>query len=312
MIGVDGKFMWFMGVVEDRDDPKQCGRVRVRVFGVHTENKSSLPTADLPWATVMLPTTSSGVGGFGDSMHGLIPGSWVIGFWRDGDDYQDPIVIGSIGGISSSAPDPSKGFNDPSGTYPRATHLNEPDTNRLARGTAALDKDGQKDAVTKQNEGRLLAVPTTDPDEPEWDEPESPFGATYNMNKVKETESGHIFQVDDSPGAERIMEMHKSGTFKEIHPDGKQVVKIVGDNYTIIAGTDRLHISGNCHITVDGNLSTKVGGDWNVDVGGSWKVNVGMNISHTAALTTTQMSGVAHERLAAGHIGDYAARIDHN
>ena len=61
-MGKDG-FHWFIGVVEDRNDPLQVGRVRVRAVGYHTENKTILPTEDLPWATVMTSTESSGMSG---------------------------------------------------------------------------------------------------------------------------------------------------------------------------------------------------------------------------------------------------------
>ena len=63
-MGRDG-FIWFAGVVEDRQDPLKLGRVRVRCLGYHTEDKEALPTADLPWAHPLLPITSSGVSGIG-------------------------------------------------------------------------------------------------------------------------------------------------------------------------------------------------------------------------------------------------------
>ena len=31
-----GGFLWFFGVVEDRQDPLKVGRLRVRIVGVHT------------------------------------------------------------------------------------------------------------------------------------------------------------------------------------------------------------------------------------------------------------------------------------
>ena len=93
---VDGQFSWFTGVVEDRFDPEELNRVRVRCFGYHSENRADLETEDLPWATVMMPTTSSGTSGIGDTPHGLMEGSWVVGFFRDGPSAQDPIVMGSI------------------------------------------------------------------------------------------------------------------------------------------------------------------------------------------------------------------------
>ena len=48
-MGFDG-FIWWMGVVEDNNDPEQLGRVRVRCIGIHTEDREELPTEDLPWA----------------------------------------------------------------------------------------------------------------------------------------------------------------------------------------------------------------------------------------------------------------------
>ena len=81
-LGQDG-FIWFVGVVEDRADPQYLGRCRVRCLGYHTENKLELPTADLPWAMPMLPITSSGISGIGQTPLGLVEGSWVLGFFRD-------------------------------------------------------------------------------------------------------------------------------------------------------------------------------------------------------------------------------------
>jgi len=92
---VDGKFTWFIGVVEDVNDPDLMNRVRVRAYGYHNNEKNKLATADLPWATVMMPTTSASVKGIG-SNHELIVNSWVVGFFRDGPSAQDPIVMGSI------------------------------------------------------------------------------------------------------------------------------------------------------------------------------------------------------------------------
>ena len=44
-MGLDG-FVWFVGVVEDRNDPEALGRVRVRCIGFHTEDVIDLPTDD--------------------------------------------------------------------------------------------------------------------------------------------------------------------------------------------------------------------------------------------------------------------------
>jgi len=144
-IGMDG-FVWFIGVVEDRDDPYLIGRVKVRCFGHHTKNIFELPTEDLPWAQVMLPVTSAGISGIGQSPTGLVEGSHVFGFFRDGEDRQEPVVMGSLPGYPIKSPLVeegiftqeqanqadilSGGFRDPKGVYPKYTGA--PDTSQLA------------------------------------------------------------------------------------------------------------------------------------------------------------------------------------
>ena len=49
-MGKDG-FNWFVGVIEDRNDPDKAGRVKVRrCIGYHSENIQDIPTEHLPWA----------------------------------------------------------------------------------------------------------------------------------------------------------------------------------------------------------------------------------------------------------------------
>ena len=121
-LGHDG-FIWFIGVVEDRDDPTKTGRVRVRCLGYHTDDKTALPTSDLPWASVMLPITSSGISGIGQTPLGLVEGSWVIGFFKDGQSSQEPIILGSLPGRPTELPNTAKGFYDPSGQYLSLIHI---------------------------------------------------------------------------------------------------------------------------------------------------------------------------------------------
>ena len=97
-------FNWFVGVVEDRADPKNLGRLRVRCLGYHTEDLLRLPTADLPWSHVMNPITSAAVSGLGQSPLGAVEGSWVVGFFQDGADAQMPIIIGTLPGVPSELP----------------------------------------------------------------------------------------------------------------------------------------------------------------------------------------------------------------
>ena len=100
--GKDG-MVPFIGVVEDVNDPKTSGRVKVRCVGWHPKQKKGgdeggedgLKTDDLPWARVGMPVThaqQSRIGG----KHGLLPGCWVIGFFLDGQEAQDPFILSTF------------------------------------------------------------------------------------------------------------------------------------------------------------------------------------------------------------------------
>ena len=109
--GKDG-FVWWNGVVEDRKDPLFLGRCRVRILGWHTEDKSMLPTDDLPWAQAMMPITSASQTGVGQAPVGPVEGTWVMGFYRDGELAQEPVMMGTMHGIPADYAKINIGFND--------------------------------------------------------------------------------------------------------------------------------------------------------------------------------------------------------
>jgi hypothetical protein len=123
-VGKDG-FVWFIGVVEDRQDPEQLGRLRVRCFGYHTENKELIPTAALPWAHIVQPPNLP-------ASYTAKEGDMVFGFFLDANSAQLPMIVGVIPGKPSAKPDASVGFADPNGKYP--TRIGESTFSRLARG----------------------------------------------------------------------------------------------------------------------------------------------------------------------------------
>lgn len=86
------------GVVENREDPLKLGRCQCRIMGLHTADKTILPTDMLPWAIPMQPINSAAMNGIGHAPVGLVPGTWVLVVFQD-DDNQQPIMIGSVGGI---------------------------------------------------------------------------------------------------------------------------------------------------------------------------------------------------------------------
>jgi hypothetical protein len=95
-------FVWWTGVVENRDDPERLGRCQVRIFGYHTEDTNLLPTADLPWAIPLQPITSAATSGIGSAPVGIVTGAWVTGWFLDGEQAQQPIIMGTIAGNPTS------------------------------------------------------------------------------------------------------------------------------------------------------------------------------------------------------------------
>ena len=120
---------------------------------------------------------------------------------------------------------------------------------------------------------RVEVIATAD-DSVNTGEPSSPTHSEYLWNKSETSISGHVREVDDTPGAERIMEMHRSGTFHEIHPDGTKVTRIYGDDFHIALVDHTLYVGGNLNISVQGNANLLVKGDLKTKVGGNYTLTV--------------------------------------
>ena len=289
-MGLDG-FVWWLGVVENRNDPLNLGRCQVRIFGWHTENKMLIPSADLPWAMPMLPVNST-------QIITIKEGDMVMGFFSDGSSAQQPVIMGMVPGIPTETPPLSNGFSDQrtaaelqkapkkpksrkyntngqgvtieenitADRYPNV--LKEPTTSRVARNEK-IDT-----TLVQERKNNIVNVKTTTSN---WSEPSTKYAAIFPYNKVVETESGHLFEIDDTPKAERISTTHRSGTFEEIHPDGSKVTKVVKNHYEIIMSDDDVYIMGNCNITIQNNATLYVKGDYDVKVDGNYNLSIGQN-----------------------------------
>ena len=292
-LGFNG-FLWFVGVVENRQDPLYAGRLKVRALGHHTENLELLPTADLPWASVMMSTTSSGISGIGSSPSGLLEGSWVLGYFRDGLRRQEMVILGSLPGRPSELADNRSGFYDPNEIYPK--YKDEPDVNRLA--VNSKDSDGNEInphlSLTLRRATRITGIPTADynsmttavgnlttaSDGDTWNQPAIPYNASYPYNHVYETESGHLIEYDDTPSNERIHIRHRTGTSTETSPDGTRTDIIKGDSYTLTSGDNQIYIQGNSDITLNGrhkvyiNKNGESGNNYDIQIGPGANVNI--------------------------------------
>ena len=88
-----------------------------------------------------------------------------------------------------------------------------------------------------------------------WSEPPSAYAARAPYNNAQVTDAGHAFELDDTPGAERVHLFHRSGSFVEMHPNGTVVYKNMKDGYFITMNNQFIKVTGNCNIAVEGSTN---------------------------------------------------------
>lgn len=257
--GLDG-FLWWMGIVESRKDPISLGRCQVRVFGWHSESTADIPTKDLPWAHPINSLNST-------SFCTPKEGDMVFGFFADGRNAQVPIILGIMPNYPLTNASSSDGFRDPRTSteldeapvkpseipdpYPR--RVNEPSLSRLATNRTVA---GTVISARRKSLEKLIPIAGGE----KWGEPFPPYDAKYPYNQVVESESGHAFEMDDTPDQERINLNHRSGSYIEFFPSGSKAKKIVKNNYEIVLNDDYVFIKGKCNITVGGDANIIVNG----------------------------------------------------
>lgn len=121
-----------------------------------------------------------------------------------------------------------------------------------------------------------------------FEEPSSAYNAEYPHNRVIETASGHSIEIDDTPGAERVMIWHRSGSYIQMAPS-TTTYKSTKDTYEInqqnqhvyVGGTNVVTIMGDSHVLVKGNKIEEVMGDYRQIIHGNHELGVAgqMNIN---------------------------------
>lgn len=142
-----------------------------------------------------------------------------------------------------------------------------------------------------------------------------PSRSIFPFNKVLQTECGHVAEMDDSPGGERIHVCHRTGTNVEFLPAGSLSFTVVRDLWASVYRDAHLHIDGYTDLTIDKALRVVVNKDqlvstkekaanFDLYVGGTSNVNLyveGGNVN------ITMKNGDVNMRL---HDGDINIRQD--
>lgn len=207
-VGRDG-FIWWIGQIASEESwianiapapvntasdlPGVGERYKVRIMGYHTTFKTDLPDDDLPWASVMYPVTAgTGNRGYYENAQ-LAQGNFVFGFFLDGDDAQQPVIMGCIGHneyaevmknvpdtpfkpfLGYSAADQSRVAKNQLKVVPTNAELpqNNPDGGvaetkvneavNQSTGNTVKDKGSQAQAATGKN-NLVVSSPSTDTD----------------------------------------------------------------------------------------------------------------------------------------------------
>lgn len=148
-----------------------------------------------------------------------------------------------------------RGSDDPSGEFPRHSYWYESSINKATRGAARneLKLNGGVEGQNNVDTG-LNSDPT--------------------RNNVNESQSGHVIEIDDTAGGERILIKHRTGAGIEMRADGTIVINTIRNKITVVQGDDNVQVEGNANIQYNGNLNVEVTGDYNLDVGGNFNVFV--------------------------------------
>ena len=150
------------------------------------------------------------------------------------------------------------GFVDPTATYPTKEYAGQSEVNKLAKG------EPTNSLVQAKEQNRMQAAPL--PGNQSFNEPGSAYKAVYPYNKVTETESGHVIEVDDTPGAERLHVYHKAGTYIEIDRDGNMICRRKGSDYQIIDKNGYVSVAGHLNLSVAGSVNLFAGNSANVEI----------------------------------------------
>lgn len=242
-------FRWFIATVEDvASDPKQLGRVKIRVLNQHDFDE--VETEELLYAQISMPAMDASYYGVGRSPTGIEIGTRCWGFFQDGSRKNNPVICGTFHHIPEGKEE---------------NHW----VHGLARENQTIDTKNERES------GELV------------EEPESAYAAKYPHNKTFTTPEGHAVEIDDTKGEERIHVYHKSGTYIEINKEGRTVIKCVGDSYEIDVKDKYMLVKGNVTVEIDGEVTAKVKNNINIETQNNFSLTVSNNFTVSVGNTIT-------------------------
>lgn len=85
-------------------------------------------------------------------------------------------------------------------------------------------------------------------------EPKPAYKAKYPWNRVITTKAGHVIELDDTPGSERLHVYHKSGTYIEINEKGRMVIKTQDESYDITNSSKTIYSGKDINLIAEKSI----------------------------------------------------------
>jgi len=230
-----GEEAFFIGIIEDIDDPLELGRVRVRIVN-QNDTDTPTPTENLQWCTIGMPLTSASLGGVGTSPTWLLVGTYVVGSYLDKKTRRQPFLQFSFNKIPG---------ND----------INKHDVSKLARGENPIVKEllGPEPESAYDARYPFNKVITT------------AAGHVIEIDDTPEAERIHIYHKSGT-----YVEVDHTGRMvRKVAGDDYQIM--AGDSEIHVEGKVNIFVKGDATLKVDGNHTTEVAGTYTVKSGGAMK-----------------------------------------
>lgn len=151
---------------------------------------------------------------------------------------------------------PLDGTVDPTGEYPKRDYFFGTSVNKSAVGSRVnnLGLGGSELGID-------LELPEQKPSQ-------------YPFNQVQETESGHVIEIDDTPGGERVLIRHRTGAGMELRADGSVLISSQRQTVQVTGGDQTVIVEGEGNLIYKGDVNLRIAGDFNVDVDGNYNLEI--------------------------------------
>lgn len=238
-------FGLYRAVVKDNDDPRRLGRIKVICESVYGDAVS-------PWA---LPCAL--FAGLDEGAVLIPPANTPVWIQFEEGDPASPVWLG--------------GF--------------------WLEKTAGRPYDGSPIEATPEVQNSASAIPLHAQGFPDGTDegggpkgvrgaPKSTYAGKYPNVRLIKTPSGHSIELDDTPGAERVMVSHSTGAHVEIVSDGTINIISTGQVRTVAKKADE-RVAGHKNVEVEGDLTQRVRGSYKMVVDGAYEVTYSRGLTQT-------------------------------